>query len=660
MGFGLYQGDKLGAAARNAYERLLLDAFLPRIAAGIEEQLARHRNRNRELLYEALKTYIMLHDTRRFDALAAKAFITADWEASLPRSVTNEQREALVAHLDRLLAAGEVVPPIPPDGDLLAAVRAELAQTPLPQRVYDRLKRLGVGANLPEFTIAKAGGPAAPLVFTRASGQPLTQGVPGLYSYDGYHKTFGPAAEGAAKQLADEEEWVLGMRAEGAGLADSRRKGRLIEDVRRLYLEDYAQAWEAYIRDVRVLAGGDLVKSIEIARTLSAPDSPLVSLTSAIAREVTLSQPPEREKTLLDKGAERLEGTKKDLERLFGKGAGRAADPPGLSLEAQLVDSRFEQLRRMVRSPGPGQPAPIQSTVGLLNELYTALTAAREALGSGQTPPPSEVPNKLRAEAGRAPEPVRGLLLSLTTDSAREQQRVLRENLNQQLSGQVLGFCTKAIAGRYPFQRGSGLDVTQEDFGRLFAPGAMLDEFFQKNLAPHVDTSTQPWSFRRLGDLARGEPSGALSQFQRAAVIREVFFRSGGRVPGLRLEFKPVEMDATIMHFILDVDGQLVRYSHGPQVPATVTWPGPKGSQQVRLQLAPPTPGGLSGQVFEGPWALFRMLDGVRIEPTRQPEKFLVTFAVGGRKARFEVFTASVQNPFRLRELGEFQCPGRL
>jgi type VI secretion system protein ImpL len=258
------------------------------------------------------------------------------------------------------------------------------------------------------------------------------------------------------------------------------------------------------------------------------------------------------------------------------------------------------------------------------------------------------------------PEPIRGLLLSLSSESAREQQREIRVILGQQLSGQVSEFCAKAIAGRYPFQRGSALDVTQEDFGRLFAPGGTLDDFFQKHLAGHVDTGTRPWSFRKVGDAARGEFSTALPQFQRAAVIREVFFRGGGRAPGLRLEFRPVEMDASITHFILDVDGQLVRYSHGPQVPATVTWPGPKGSQQVRLQLAPPSPGGASGQVYDGPWALFRMLDRVRIEPTRQPEKFLVTFDVEGRKARFEVFTSSVQNPFRLSELGEFQCPSRL
>jgi type VI secretion system protein ImpL len=54
------------------------------------------------------------------------------------------------------------------------------------------------------------------------------------------------------------------------------------------------------------------------------------------------------------------------------------------------------------------------------------------------------------------------------------------------------------------------------------------------------------------------------------------------------------------------------------------------------------------------------MFDRAQINSTAQPEKFIVTFNIEGRKARFEVVTSSVQNPFRLRELDQFHCPGRL
>jgi type VI secretion system protein ImpL len=155
-----------------------------------------------------------------------------------------------------------------------------------------------------------------------------------------------------------------------------------------------------------------------------------------------------------------------------------------------------------------------------------------------------------------------------------------------------------------------------------------------------------------------GADSGSLPQFQRAATIRETFFPSGN-APSLRLDFKPLEMDPSISQFTLDVDGQVVRYDHGPQIPVSVQWPGPRGTLQVRVQVVPPG-NGTTGLVHEGPWALLRLFDRVRIEPTNVPERFRATFDVDGRKAVFEVTASSVRNPFRLRELSEFSCPSGL
>jgi type VI secretion system protein ImpL len=154
--------------------------------------------------------------------------------------------------------------------------------------------------------------------------------------------------------------------------------------------------------------------------------------------------------------------------------------------------------------------------------------------------------------------------------------------------------------------------------------------------------------------------SPALAEFQRAQVIRDVFFRSGGSTPSLQLDFKPVEMDAAIQLFMLDVDGKLVRYAHGPQVPVRVQFPGPGGRSQVRISISPAPPSGSAGAKFEGPWALFRMLDGVQIEETKQSERVVATFSIEGRRAVFEMIASSVRNPFRLTELAQFRCPTQL
>ncbi len=215
MGFGLYQGDKLAAATGNAYRRLLQDVFLQRLIFRVEDQLRTSSRDNLEMLYEGLKAYLMFYDADHFDADALKAWITTDWESNLPRQVSLEQRQALEGHLNTLFERGAVPPRLAADERLIQQVRAQLAPLPLPQRVYSRLKRQGVGSDIPEFKITQVAGPTSSLVFERVSGDPLTKGVPGLFTYDGYHKAFLAAAAKVTFQLASEESWVLGVSEGG-------------------------------------------------------------------------------------------------------------------------------------------------------------------------------------------------------------------------------------------------------------------------------------------------------------------------------------------------------------------------------------------------------------------------------------------------------------
>jgi type VI secretion system protein ImpL len=329
-----------------------------------------------------------------------------------------------------------------------------------------------------------------------------------------------------------------------------------------------------------------------------------------------------------------------------------AADPSRLE---HIVDDRFDRLRRFARSPAPGQPAPIDATVALIRDLHQALRVQQAAQANHTTPPPSDVPTKVNAESERLPEPLRSMLLALSQLGTTQVIAQTLDNISGAIPAAFGNFCADAVTGRYPFARTSNRDVTQDDFTRLFKPGGLIDDFFQRNLVSYIDTTTRPWKFHDSTIVAS---SSALLQFQRAQTIRDVFFR--GPTPGFRLDFKPLEMDPTITQIILDLDGQLVNYRHGPQVRTAVQWPAPQGSMQARIQLAPPSPSGTSAQIFEGPWAMFRMFDRATIEATPQAERFVVTFNVDERKARFEVTTNSVQNPFRLVELEQFVCPIRL
>ena len=658
LGYGLFQGRKLDSAARSAYEQMLVDAVQPRLALRIEEQL-RQGGEAPESQYEALKTYLMLHDPQRIDAKALKTHVERDWDAQLARDLTTAQREQLSRHLDALLAKGAVVSPIPEDAALVAVTRAQLSSVALPQRVYNRMRSQGLGANYPEFSVVNAAGNNAALVFARGSGQPLTKGVPGLFTYNGYHKGFQNEVGRVSAELAEEQGWVLGVtdpkKSAAALLAPN---SSLADEVRRIYLTDYATIWETFIADIRIVPLTSLAQSVQTARLLSAPDSPMPPLMKALSRETTLAP---GNKTLIDKArTSAKDAFDKSGEKIKEFIAPKQPAGPNESLEESIVDKRFARLRQWVTAPEGGK-APIDDTVALIGEVHVLMNAVKTAVESKAAPPPSPLPNKVKSEAALLPEPARTMLATLGNSSESMAKIVMRQVLSEEVRAQVGEFCNQAIAGRYPVDPRATRDATQADFAQVFGPGGKFDQLTQGSLKPYIDTSARPsWRFKPVEGTPLGTDLGTLPQFQRASVIRETLFPAGASTPSLKLEFKPVDMDPGLTQFILDVDGQVVRYAHGPQIPTTVQWPGPRGSSQVRVQISPPSGSGNSGMSTEGPWALWRMFDKVRIEPGPSPEKFRATFDVDGRKAVFDITTSSVRNPFKLRELVDFSCPSSL
>ena len=74
-------------------------------------------------------------------------------------------------------------------------------------------------------------------------------------------------------------------------------------------------------------------------------------------------------------------------------------------------------------------------------------------------------------------------------------------------------------------------------------------------------------------------------------------------------------------------------------------------ASQIKLSL------GGAPQLFEGPWALFRLIGQNEVQASPQPERFTLLVNVDGRKAKLEVISARALNPLRLREMQAFRCP---
>ncbi|MBL0419629.1 type VI secretion system membrane subunit TssM [Ramlibacter sp. AW1] len=636
---GLYQGEKLDAGAQAGYQKLLQNGLAPRVVRRLEERLRASNRNNLEQAYEALKAYLMVYSPQHFNAEALKAWVEVDWDEQL-RQLAPEQRQALDRHLDAMLALGAPAAIAPADAQLVAGTRDMLASFPLEYRIYSRLHRR-YRAELPEFTVAGAAGPQAANVLVRASGEPLSRGVPGLYTRDGYAKVFqqGPLARVSA-QMAAEDAWVLGRASRPVAVA----LGAELENrVRRLYLEDYARHWERLLADVRLAPPAGLQASIDSARVLSGPDSPMAAFLRAAARETVLS-PAAREPSALGQAAAAANQAKKEISRLVDTGPAPVA---GQGPIERIVDDRFASLHRLFA----GQPAPIEQMTRIFADVHAQLAAVDAAQKSRSTPPPVDAV-KLKAAAAQLPPSVQSAVQALVDSGTRTGREAEQSALAGELRP-IYEFCARAVANRYPLAAGSRADVLPGDFGQLFAPGGLLDEFFQRRLAHLVDTGTNPWSYKPLADGSRPAAQGSLAEFQRAARIRDVFFRGGGRMPNFRHDLRAVEFSGDVKEVKLEMDGQVTTITPGST--ASLTVPAPRAVSQLRVHLGTSPP-----LQFEGPWAAFRMFDHFEVLPAAQPERFGLLMIRGASQARLEVVANSAFNPYRMRELRQFRCPGSL
>ena len=649
VGLGLYQGHKLGAQAGLSYANLLRDAFIPRVALRLEQQI--REAASPEVRYEALKAYLMLYDAKHLIAEELEAWITADWSRN---GELRADQARLASHLHAALAQQPLEAVLPINRSVVDDARRQLAAASLAERAYSRLKRLGV-TGVPDFKLNEAAGPSAALVFTRSKGKPLTDGVPAMFTINGYNKVFHGSAKVMISKLADEESWVLGPQASGGGLA---RVPKLLEDVQRLYLNEYIRTWDELLSDLRLLPTGELQASIQAMTLLAAGDSPLRQLLQAVARETRLaSAPASSAEQAAGKLVDRAASSVRDgIDRLLGDN--KAANAPTEMRPEMMVEKHFEQLHRVVLAP-PGGQAPLDAVLGVLKEYEVFLRANQEAALRGSSPQSDAmIKARIKSEADRMPPPVSGILNGLVASSGGQAAQAAKEGVQKQLAGQVAALCRPAVEGRYPFVRSQqSKEVPLGDFSNIFKPGGVLDSFAKTSLAGLVDMSGPVWRTLKVDGVAQIDET-SVANFQRAAAIRDAFFAGGMPSPSVQADLILTKVDDGVGEVQFNVDGQVTKLAaSGSNQGVRILWPSLRPAPQIRVALI--TAKGAEGPsvTFDGAWALFHLVDSTRNEGG-STDRMLLGMTIGDRKIQFELRSANVRNPLRLPELAQFHCPG--
>ncbi|MDP3195628.1 type VI secretion system membrane subunit TssM [Tabrizicola sp.] len=645
--------SELAEAQRIAYDRSLRNILDPRMVAVLEATMWR-QIRDPEYLLGALKVYYMMTGLAPYD----RDFAAQWWQDQLPLHSpidpfpTEAALEHQLAAIDRM---GSEEQKIAPDTALVQQALQSICTIPLAARAYSALISDPAVTALPEWIPAEKAGPNAIRVLTRISERTLRVGLPGAFTYTGFHTTVLPLIPEVAATAALDQQVFAGGCAESSDASVA----TLEADILKLYQDDFIAQWNGFLRDIRLAPITDLPTATANMKDLASPDSTLRRLVRAVVDEVDLTRViPEEEGANTDALAKKAVSKLGKVGKLLKAGSklatstGGTADgpPPGTDIALQ-----FAPLKAAIEEVD-GLP-PLLDDVGLqldglAKELASAMNSpdpeatllARGGLG--------ELTGAVANAAKALPDPLDDWVAGIAGDTIAVTRDAVISQLNDRWRADVYDFCIKATQGRYPFDEGSAIDVNVADFRELFAPGARIDKFVTDNLLPYIDTTVKPWAWR--ADF--GLDGALLAPFERARSIRDGLFPGGsGPVMAFTLEAKDLTPNAASV--TLNVDGQVLTYLNAATRPMPMTWPGPDGTNLISLSFQPADGTGELLTSETGSWAWLRLIRKGRLSGTSLPEVFNLSLGLSGFSAAFELRAASVDNPFDLKMFGNFKCP---
>ena len=282
MRWGLYQGNSLGNAARDAYERELDGALLSQLAARIEQRLVESASEP-EKLYEYLKAYLMLGEPARLDRNLLGVIADLEWQSAYANP---DEAEAVNQHFRSLLDSEDQLRPVPLNQLLVAQARSTIQQASIPRLIYNQIKLSYADDDARALRLDVVAGVGADQVLTRKSGRPLSEPVSSLYTKPVFDEVSGRSAGRAGCAVRG--------RIPGCGANRGCRRSRMPVSRRRSTTSTRRTTSPRGTRFLPISTSRSRTQGAANALAiLAGPTSPLRGLLKAVDEHTFLVKPPD-------------------------------------------------------------------------------------------------------------------------------------------------------------------------------------------------------------------------------------------------------------------------------------------------------------------------------------------------------------------------------
>ncbi len=623
MGLGLYQGDEVAIRLQGLYRAEISRLLLMPVKQTLETQLgllaaingasdisidAPAKKFTNEQHYDALKTYLMMHQKERMEAsyLADQLMLHwHDWLEMTRGKADMENITPLAEHVIEYYISHfqqQATPSIDVSEKLISDARlylnSAIQKLPLKDRIYKELLAQAAG-KYPALTVNRIlentdtdlmnGNYTVPAAYTRAA-------------WEGYiRQAINEISHGTLK----ENDWVLengGVAVQMSPADFERNRSELLA----MYKSAYAEEWRKFVGGFSINGFKSIDDAISRLERLSDfRQSAIRKVFARISYETAWDNPALIEQL----PAQEDRNIKEAIVSRLLSDKERAQSGQEFR-ESGLLEERFSLFTRLT-SEKNGAPA-ITPYLGALAKMKSRLEAVRSSGEAGKSARAlmKNTADSSSSELVEGIQIVDGQLLTGVDADLREilKPMLLRPfnssygtliplanaDINQSWQRLVYPYW-QALADKYPFID-SANEAQLADISKFLSiEEGVLNKFIEEHLNGLLVRQGNAYVPRRWANMSVSFNPAFLTGISRASDIQDKVFIAGGQS---QFELQPVPT-AGLSEVVLEIDGQQLRYRNGPQLWTPFSWPVGQTGQGAKISVI--TFGGISATVASDP-----------------------------------------------------------
>ncbi|MBN6073742.1 type VI secretion system membrane subunit TssM [Aggregatibacter actinomycetemcomitans] len=638
---GLYQGHNMGPYAHSAYLKLLQLRYLPAIMTGLQRKLDTSPPNSDEKL-ETLRVMRMLDDkTGRVDQVV-EDYMQKYWSEAFRGQ--NQLQANLLSHLDyalkytdwyagRMNGDEELIKAFEPFDLSIRDAQKELSNLSLYDRVYQILKTNAKKVFPTDLNLREEIGGGFNALFMPQE-ESLVY-IPRFFTTEGLTNYF-LKRDSQLVDLTAIDSWVLNL-TKNIEYSDADRK-EISSRITEQYVNDYVSTWNDAMNNLDIKHFSSISEAVSAIEKITGNSQTIRRAISAVVTNTASpTVPKELEGRDLDVALSSSNYLLKNaISRNFLNEKSILAQEDGS--RENLLQRVYPQLSNLHRYLLAIQHSPDQGKA--------ALKAVQLRMEQQSVDPILE----LQQIAKGLPQPLGRWIEQLSQNAWKVVLKSAIQALEVEWNDKVVKPYRMTIADRYPFNLNSPQEVAISDFDRFFAPNGTLDSFYTKYLNAFIENG--------FTDVEDGSTpiirEDVLQQLEMAQKIRDTFF-SGENGLGTQYIVEPFSLSANKRRSVLNLDGQIIDFTHGNKRRVNVVWPNSMNiAVESKLTLVPnranSSPRSLS---YRGPWAQIKLFSLGNVVGEREGS-FDIRYDVDGGYAIYRIYVDASNNPFSPDMFKEF------